>query len=290
MVKNKQMIRFGNGEFGKPFIDQPNKFKDNLQFNISDELDLIAISVNFNENLEIGIDLANPYDVKNSIIDNNLSQDLNEFHNEYFKDIFTNFEKLQLDKFNDNSRTDYSIGNDVTRNNDTGANNDINYLNYAHYWSIKESYSKYLGVGISNGLQYEFLNFKKFLGYDKNIIHMSKDKFTNKDNEIETFELIEDVISLNDYFQDKRVGTSRVLIETDNAMPMVLCVTHGYGDSKISGDEGIAASYSISDTHEDADGAGDGSPVQVKYIKVDLEQMVDYLVNISASPSITSLE
>ncbi|GMF70372.1 unnamed protein product [[Candida] boidinii] len=119
---------------------------------------------------------------------------------------------------------------------------------------------------------------------------MSKDKFTNKDNEIETFELIEDVISLNDYFQDKRVGTSRVLIETDNAMPMVLCVTHGYGDSKISGDEGIAASYSISDTHEDADGAGDGSPVQVKYIKVDLEQMVDYLVNISASPSITSLE
>ncbi|GME92149.1 unnamed protein product [[Candida] boidinii] len=288
MVKDKQKIKFGNGEFGKPFIDQPNKFKDNLQFNISDELDLIAISVNFNENLEIGIDLANPYDVKNSIIDNNLSQDLNEFHNEYFKDIFTNFEKLQLDKFNDNSRTDYSIGNDATRNNDTGANNDINYLNYAHYWSIKESYTKYLGVGISNGLQYEFLNFKKFLGYDKNIIHMSKDKVTNKDRdkEIEAFELIEDVISLNDYFQDKRVGTSRVLIETDNAMPMVLCVTHGYGNRKISGDEGSAESDSISDTHEDVDEAGDGYPFQVKYIKVNLEQMVEYLVNISASPSI----
>lgn len=288
MVKDKQKIKFGNGEFGKPFIDQPNKFKDNLQFNISDELDLIAISVNFNENLEIGIDLANPYDVKDSIIDNNLSQDLNEFHNEYFKDVFTNFEKLQLDKFNNNIRTDYNIGNDISGNNDTGTSNDIKYLNYAHYWSIKESYSKYLGVGISNGLQYEFLNFKKFLGYDKNIIHMSKDKVTNKDRdkEIEAFELIEDVISLNDYFQDKRVGTSRVLIETDNAMPLVLCVTHGYGNRKISGDEGSAESDSISDTHEDADEAGDGYPFQVKYIKVNLEQMVEYLVNISAIPSI----
>ncbi|GME89541.1 unnamed protein product [[Candida] boidinii] len=289
-MKDKEMIEFLTGEFGKPFINKNSKLfekinknknknkNNNLQFNITDELDLISISINFNNNLDIGIDLANPYDIEKTIIDNNLIKDLNKFHNEFFKDIFTNFEKLQLDKFNNNNTID-------NNNND---NNNIKYLNYAHYWSIKESYSKYLGVGLSNGLQYEFLNFKKFQDYKngKNIIHMH-DHNNEKDKEIETFELIEDVDSLNDFFQDKSIGTSRVLIETDREMPMVLCVTHEYNSCKINKDEGIHKSDSISDTiHSDED--EDHSPVQVKYIKINLEQMVDYLVNISASPSVPS--
>ncbi|OWB75143.1 hypothetical protein B5S31_g5002 [[Candida] boidinii] len=134
----------------------------------------------------------------------------------------------------------------------------------------------------------KFLNFKKFQDYKngENIIHMH-DHNNEKDKEIETFELIEDVDSLNDFFQDKSIGTSRILIETDREMPMVLCVTHEYNSCKINKDEGIHKSDSISDTiHSDED--EDHSPVQVKYIKINLEQMVDYLVNISASPSVPS--
>lgn len=126
-------IEEGRGEYGKPLLTNRN-----YQYNLSDEKDKVMIAIGFDESkavMEIGVDLANPDDIKNFELPN-----LENFYKTDFKDIFSKAEIDDLDRYFNTLDEEQKLGL------------------LSRIWSLKESYSKYIGVGITAGLEnFEFL-------------------------------------------------------------------------------------------------------------------------------------
>lgn len=121
-------VQIGRGEYGKP-LDLAN----NCAFNISDEDRIVSLAMNLG-NQQIGMDLAKPGD----IIGFGIRPE--RFINEDFKDIFTETERGHL----------------MSRINDCNSEAEKFRL-LSQHWALKESYCKYLGIGITSGLdQFEF--------------------------------------------------------------------------------------------------------------------------------------
>lgn len=128
-VENKMSkLEMTRNKYGKPKM-----LNRKYQFNISDENGLVSIAIGFNENMEaedIGMDLANPKDIERFEL-----SDLAHFYRKDFRGIFGDKEIEWLDrKF---ERLDY--------------NKRLQLLSQC--WALKESYCKYLGVGITAGME-----------------------------------------------------------------------------------------------------------------------------------------
>lgn len=130
------------GAFGKPFLRNYE-----YQYNISDENSIVSIAIGFNPSFkktEIGLDLANPKDIESF----QLSK-LENFYKHDFRQIFTDNEVEKLDTIFKN--LDY--------------NQRLNTL--SGLWALKESYCKYLGVGITAGMEnYEFIDIPELVNFD----------------------------------------------------------------------------------------------------------------------------
>ncbi|KAG0690943.1 holo-[acyl-carrier-protein] synthase [Pichia californica] len=125
---NDNVIIQIRNKFGKPKLKNRN-----YQFNISDENGMVCLCIGFNEfkkDNEIGIDLSNPIDIENFKLNK-----LEDFYKNDFKSIFSSNEINQLDK----------IFNKL--------NYDDRLLKLSQIWSIKESYCKYIGIGITSGME-----------------------------------------------------------------------------------------------------------------------------------------
>lgn len=123
-------------EYGKPSLKHRN-----YQYNISDEIGMVCLAIGFNEKLnsEVGIDLANPDDIQRFGM-----SDLRSFYENDFRSIFGAKEILELDR---------SFG-DLTY--------DEQLQRLTQMWALKESFCKYLGVGITAGMEnFEFPKPKK---------------------------------------------------------------------------------------------------------------------------------
>ncbi|ESX00987.1 hypothetical protein KL918_002630 [Ogataea parapolymorpha] len=124
-AKKWHSLAFQTGDLGKPYVEN-SKFK----FNHSDEKHIVAVAIDFQGVSEIGIDLANPEDVGDS----------REFLI-HFRPIFSDLELEQIDA----TISDLPPGSQQQH--------------LSLYWALKESYSKFKGVGLHGNLQkYEFLN------------------------------------------------------------------------------------------------------------------------------------
>ncbi|KAH3660078.1 hypothetical protein OGAPHI_007283 [Ogataea philodendri] len=124
-LKKWNDLEFGTGELGKPFVkNRPYKF------NHSDEHKLVAVAVDFTGSSEVGVDLANPEDVG----------DPNKFVGE-FEAIFTESELAEV------TSSVFGLSEQAAKQ------------HLSLYWALKESYSKYKGVGLHHELKsYEFRN------------------------------------------------------------------------------------------------------------------------------------
>lgn len=153
--KEVKLIQSKN-KFGKPTLDNRS-----YQFNLSDEEGIVCLAVGFNEkmkNKEIGIDLANPLDIERF----KLSK-LENFYKVDFRSIFSNEEINSLD----------SLFNTLQYN------ERLNIL--SQIWALKESYCKYLGVGITAGMEnYQFLNIRKVQNMENNNLRGVELKSKNK--------------------------------------------------------------------------------------------------------------
>ena len=126
-VKGDKIVE-SRGEFGKPQLENRK-----YQFNLSDEKGLVMLAIGFDPsktNTEIGVDLANPEDIE----DFNLNK-LEDFYKLDFRNIFDDSEIEQLDACFQKLEYDKRLSK------------------LSQFWALKESYSKYLGVGIAAGLQ-----------------------------------------------------------------------------------------------------------------------------------------
>ncbi|KAG7822068.1 hypothetical protein KL928_000543 [Ogataea angusta] len=124
-AKSWHSLAFQTGDLGKPYVEN-SKFK----FNHSDEKHIVAVAIDFQGVSEVGIDLANPEDVGDS----------REFLT-HFGPIFTNLELEQID----------ATISDLPQASQQ--------QHLSLYWALKESYSKFKGVGLHGNLQkYEFIN------------------------------------------------------------------------------------------------------------------------------------
>lgn len=115
-------------KFGKPKL-----YNKDYQFNISDEFGIVILAIGFNTNLkdhDIGIDLSNPNDIENFKLDK-----LENFYKKDFKSIFNDDEIIQLDSYF----------------NELEYHDRLNKL--SQIWSLKESYCKYKGIGITAGME-----------------------------------------------------------------------------------------------------------------------------------------
>lgn len=127
-LTNSKEIEEGRNKYGKPFL----KNRD-YQFNISDEENLVCLAIGFDErfkNDEIGIDLADPTDI----------------------------EEFKLEKLEDFYRTDFRA---------IFGCEEVEWMDYifpqltykkqlellSHIWALKESYCKYIGIGITAGME-----------------------------------------------------------------------------------------------------------------------------------------
>ncbi|KAG7742901.1 hypothetical protein KL911_003503 [Ogataea haglerorum] len=118
-------LAFQKEAYGKPYVENSN-----IKFNQSDEKGIVAVAVDFLGVSEIGLDLANPQDVG----------DPREFLT-HFRPVFSDLELQQID----------------TAISDLPQASQQQHLSL--YWALKESYSKYKGVGLHGDLQqYEFLD------------------------------------------------------------------------------------------------------------------------------------
>lgn len=107
-------------KLGKPYLDDTG-------FNISDEDKMVSMVIQFGSRADFGVDLAHLHDVERFNSDG-------EFL-DTFKDIFTLEELEYLQQI----ETDQD-------------------LTLTHYWALKESYSKFLGLGLNESFQK--FNFK----------------------------------------------------------------------------------------------------------------------------------
>lgn len=158
-------------EFGKPKL-----YNRDYEFNISDEFGMVSLAIGFNKKLKdynIGIDLANPKDIENFKLDK-----LENFYKRDFKSIFNNDEIIQLDKYF----------------NDLDYNDRLNKL--SQIWSLKESYCKYKGIGITAGMEnFPFVDNIKLQNLSKDPVNKTFDKFIIKNenikmNKIEGYEAL----------------------------------------------------------------------------------------------------
>lgn len=118
------------GKHGKPLDSTKN-----CGFNLSDEDGMVALALNL-DGTEIGIDLATPSDI------NSFGIPPENFVNDDFRDIFTERERTHIHKLFDDCKT-------VEKKN----------LLLSQYWALKESYCKYIGIGITFGLdQFQFVH------------------------------------------------------------------------------------------------------------------------------------
>ena len=129
---NSGILEMTHNDYGKPKLR--NKF---YQYNISDEEGLVSIAIGFEESLkncEVGVDLANPKDIEGFKLER-----LEEFYKHDFRSIYGSREIDMLDE-----KFTYLSYNDQL-------------LLLSETWALKESYCKYLGVGITSGLEkYQF--------------------------------------------------------------------------------------------------------------------------------------
>lgn len=132
-------------EYGKPRLEHRS-----YQYNISDEVGIVCLAIGFNERLrgsEIGIDLANPEDIQRFGL-----SDLQNFYKVDFRSIFGPNEIEELDRLFDDLTYDEQL------------------QRLTQMWALKESYCKYLGVGIAAGMEnFEFPEPKKFLLIEKDV-------------------------------------------------------------------------------------------------------------------------
>ncbi|GMG38519.1 unnamed protein product [Ambrosiozyma monospora] len=140
-------LAYGHGKFGKPFLVGPScVMQTKISFNLSDEDGVIGLFVQFDCSDEVGLDLANWKDIEN-FVDLGKS-DVSQFYQIDFRDIFSDVEVLELDE------TMSGMGETLEPK--------LKLL--SQYWALKESYSKFLGVGLNQGLQnYQFLNISPLL-------------------------------------------------------------------------------------------------------------------------------
>lgn len=126
------------GAHGKPLDSRRN-----CGFNLSDEDGMVALALNL-DGSQIGIDLATSSDIDRFEIKPEA------FVDDDFKEIFTVAERSRIHSLFENCRTD----------------TEKNYL-LSQYWALKESYCKYLGLGITFGLEkYQFLDQINMQGID----------------------------------------------------------------------------------------------------------------------------
>lgn len=134
-IRLDQLIEEKN-KYGKPKLENRN-----YQFNLSDEEGVVMLAVGFNEDkkdFEVGVDLANPKDIKNFGIEK-----VDNFYRKDFRSIFSEEEIENLDK-------------------EIGILETAECLKlFSHVWALKESYCKYIGVGITAGMEnFQFPNAK----------------------------------------------------------------------------------------------------------------------------------
>lgn len=123
-----EQYKESKNEYGKPRIENRK-----YQYNISDEVGIVCLAIGFNEDLndsEVGIDLANPDDIERFELPN-----LKNFYRVDFKSIFGPDEIRELDQ----SFGDLSFEKRLQR--------------LSQMWALKESYCKYLGLGITAGME-----------------------------------------------------------------------------------------------------------------------------------------
>ncbi|GMM29383.1 holo-[acyl-carrier-protein] synthase [Martiniozyma asiatica (nom. inval.)] len=122
------------GEYGKPkLLNEP------YSFNLSDEFGVVSLSICDGSENEVGLDLANPVDIERMVENNNVEK----FYRDTFRDIFTSKERKNLDL-------------ETIKLDEEGKK-----ILLSKCWALKESYCKYLGLGISGGnglVDYEFIN------------------------------------------------------------------------------------------------------------------------------------
>lgn len=120
-------------KYGKPYLENRE-----YQYNLSDEDGIVMLAIGFSKSFkgkEIGIDLANPVDIERF----NLKR-LEDFYRSDFKAIFSSAEIENLDGYFETLSHQEQL------------------LLLSKVWSLKESYCKYIGVGITAGMQnFEFL-------------------------------------------------------------------------------------------------------------------------------------
>jgi phosphopantetheinyl transferase len=140
---NLDEIKEIRNKYGKPKLSNRS-----YQYNLSDEHGMVALGIGFNSDLkdtEIGVDLSNTKDIENFKLNK-----LEDFFKVDFRDIFNDNEIKKLSEYFKN--LEY--------------NDRLRLL--SKIWALKESYCKYIGIGLTAGMQnFEFLNFENVLNVDQ---------------------------------------------------------------------------------------------------------------------------
>lgn len=138
------------GEYGKPYLENRD-----YQYNLSDEDGIVMLAIGFKKSLkdkEIGIDLANPIDIERFGLNR-----LEDFYKSDFKDIFGSAEIENLDKYFGNLKYEEQLSL------------------LSRIWSLKESYCKYVGVGLTAGMQnFQFFDLKNIVKTSNSLMKLQQ--------------------------------------------------------------------------------------------------------------------